>query len=177
MDSMFGDGGYGSSSLPGPSGERWYGRDGGDDGFGSLGLALRNLLAFVFELKRWVFHQHPFSYSSRSFVNSASLSCPASNRSLTHHLLHPTQRRRGLLPSLTVLTPIPRSLDDNMIHNYNVLPLPSRRQHPADRIEYLLRFLSDIPVDFTGSFVGTLQGGCCAGVEGRGGDAWWWCWS
>ena len=41
-----------SSSLPGSSGERWYGGYGGDDGFGSLGLTLRNFLAFVLELKR-----------------------------------------------------------------------------------------------------------------------------
>ena len=47
--------GYRSSSLSGSSGERWYGRDGRDgrdDGFGSLGLALRKFLAFVLELKR-----------------------------------------------------------------------------------------------------------------------------
>ena len=44
--------GYRSSSLPGSSGEGGYGRYGGDDGFGSLGLALRNFLAFVLELKR-----------------------------------------------------------------------------------------------------------------------------
>lgn len=41
---------YESSSLPRPSGESWNGGDGGYDGLGALGLALRKFLAFVLEL-------------------------------------------------------------------------------------------------------------------------------
>lgn len=44
-----------SSSLPRASGEGGDGGDGGDggyDGLGSLGLTLRELLAFVVELER-----------------------------------------------------------------------------------------------------------------------------
>lgn len=41
-----------SSSLPRSSGEGWDGGDGGYDGLGSLGLTLRELLAFVLELER-----------------------------------------------------------------------------------------------------------------------------
>lgn len=41
-----------SSSLPRASGEGGDGGDGGYDGLGSLGLTLRELLAFVVELER-----------------------------------------------------------------------------------------------------------------------------
>lgn len=109
--------------------------------------------------------------SSRKTPLSPSSSCEQEKIS-THHLFHRGQRRRGLLRGPTILTPVARPLDGDLVHDYNVLALPPRRQDPADRIEYLLRFFTHIPIDLVGFFVGALESGCGAGVEGRCGEVW-----
>ena len=156
-----------STSLPRSSRKSWDGRYGRYDGLGTLGLALRKFLAFVLEL--WVsLCQQPRIVTAAN--SQALLFISPERREFTHHLLHPSQRRPRLLSRPTVLAPIPGPLDDNLVHDYNVLTVPPRRQHPADSIEYLLRLLANIPVDPAGFFLGALQSCSCACLEGRGGD-------